>query len=275
MRGRFEGWYYKHQANGKSLALIPGRAEDTAFVQVVTDACAYHVTYPLSAYRRGDVLRVGGNVFSSDRVKLDIQAPQLSLTGEIVYENLTPICGDIMGPFRWFPMECRHGVLSMRHTLHGGCVINGETQDFTGGQGYIESDSGRSFPKGYTWVQCNDFTDCSIMAAVARIPFYGLRFWGCICVVWLDGREYRLATYQGVKIAACRPGFLELKQGKHCLTITVDDPGGHALQAPRLGKMSSVIKENIACPAHFRFMEGQRVVFEGKSNLASYEYEIR
>lgn len=274
MRGHFAGWYYKHQADGKSLALIPGRGEDTAFVQVVTEARAYYVPYPLSAYQPGDTLRVGNSVFAPDGVTLDIQAPHLNLTGEIAYQNLTPIRGDIMGPFRFFPMECRHGVASMRHTLHGACVINGETLDFTGGLGYIESDSGRSFPKGYTWVQCNDFTDCSIMAAVARIPFYGLRFWGCICVVWLNGHEYRLATYKGVKIVACRPGFLELKQGKHRLTITIDDPGGHALQAPKLGRMSSVIKENIACPAHFRFTEGQRVLFEGGSSLASYEYEM-
>jgi len=36
-QGHFEGWYYKHQANGKSLALIPGRAASGAFMQVVTN----------------------------------------------------------------------------------------------------------------------------------------------------------------------------------------------------------------------------------------------
>ena len=204
MSGRFEGWYYKHQTNGKTLALIPGKAEDNAFVQVVTDELAYNIPYSLDEYSiDNDILRVGGNIFSKSGVTLDIQHPELTLNGEIKYSNLTPIRGDIMGPFRFFPMECRHGVVSMNHSLYGAAMLNDETYDFTDGRGYIESDSGRSFPSGYTWVQCNDFENCSIIVAVARIPFYGLKFWGCICVVYLNGREYRLATYNGVKIVGC------------------------------------------------------------------------
>jgi hypothetical protein len=161
----------------------------------------------------------------------------------------------------------------MRHGLSGSVVLNGETLDFTNGIGYIESDSGRSFPKWYTWVHCNDFErDCSIMSSVARIPFYGLRFRGCICVVWLDGREYRLATYKGVKILRCEPGLIELQQGNYRLYVTVDTNGGHELPAPSSGKMTSMIRENLSCPAEFRFMEGERVLFEGRSSHASYEW---
>jgi len=170
-------------------------------------------------------------------------------------------------------MECRHGVISMKHRLSGAVVLNGETFDFTGGIGYIESDSGRSFPTEYTWVQCNDFDrDCSVMASVARIPFYGLEFRGCICVVCIDGREYRLATYNGVKILCCERGVLELERGKYRLYVTVDTREGLALPAPDRGKMSRVIRESLSCPARFRFMEGERVLFDGKSNCASYEW---
>jgi hypothetical protein len=161
----------------------------------------------------------------------------------------------------------------MNHSLHGAVILDGETQDFTGGNGYIEADSGRSFPSEYTWVQCNAFeTDCSIVASVARISFYGLRFWGCICVVWLNGREYRLATYRGVKIQRCERGIIELKQGKFRLSITIDENAGHILPAPNLGKMSRFIRETLSCPAQFRFMEGDRCLFEEKSDFASYEY---
>jgi hypothetical protein len=160
----------------------------------------------------------------------------------------------------------------MKHGLHGAVVLNGESYDFTGGLGYIESDSGRSFPKWYTWVHCNDYDrDCSIMVSAARIPFYGLRFRGCICVVWLDGREYRLATYKGVKISRCGPGVIELKQGDYRLSVTVDARGGHELPAPHSGKMTRVIRETLSCPAEFRFTENDRVLFEGRSDHASYE----
>jgi hypothetical protein len=280
MRGHFEGRYYKHQTKFSndgginSLAIIPGRASDGAFIFVVADKESYHISFPLTEYQKCDgELRIGGNIFSSDGISLDIQSPEISLSGELVYTNPTPIRGDIMGPFRFFPMECRHGIISMSHLLQGAVILNGETSDFGGGKGYIESDSGRSFPTGYTWIQCNAFdADCSIMASVARIPFYGLRFWGCICVVWLNGKEYRLATYRGVKIIRCERGIIELKQGKYRLSISIDERGGHKLPAPQFGKMSRFIRETLSCPAHFQFTEGDKCLFEGKSDFASYEY---
>jgi len=280
MSRRFEGWYYKHQVNSgangvsKSLAVIPGKAADNAFVLVVTDNKSHHISYPLSEYRKdGGQLRVGSNTFASTGISLDIKRPELNLSGDIMYTGLTPINGDIMGPFRFFPMECRHGVISMNHSLCGAVILDGETQDFTGGRGYIESDSGRSFPKWYTWVHCNAFNaDCSIMVSVARIPFYGLRFWGCICVVWLNGREYRLATYKGVKILRCQKGAIELKQGKYRLVVSIDDVAGQQLPAPQSGKMSRFIRETLSCPAHFRFLEGDSCLFDGRSDYASYEY---
>jgi len=276
----FEGWYYKHQVNAdvtggsKSLAVIPGRASDSAFVLVITENKSYHIPYPLSEYYKdSDQLRVGNNTFTSSGISLDIKGPDIILSGDIMYTGLTLINGDIMGPFRFFPMECRHGVLSMNHSLHGEIIMDSERLNFTGGKGYIESDSGRSFPKWYTWVQCNAFdADCSIMTSIARIPFYGLRFWGCICVVWLNGREYRLATYKGVKILRCQKGVIELKQGRYRLIISIDENAGQQLPAPHFGKMNRFIRETLSCPAHFRFMDGDSCLFDGRSDLASYEY---
>ena len=152
-------------------------------------------------------------------------------------------------------------------------MLNGEAIDFTGGTGYIEADSGRSFPDWYTWVHCNSFErDCSIMVSVAQIPFCGLRFRGCICVVWLDGREYRLATYNGVKILRCEPGRIELRQGKYRLLAETDTHEGVELSAPRFGTMSRAIRESLSCPARFRFMDGDAVLFDGESTGASYEW---
>lgn len=277
---KFEGWYYKHQANGKSFSVIPGRAAGGAFVLVITDNNSYHISYPVGKYRKnGDILRVGGNTFSPRGVNLNIRHPNLTLVGKITYKGLTPIKGDIMGPFRFFPMECSHGIISMNHSLHGEIAINGEMQSYTGGRGYIESDSGRSFPSEYTWVHCNNFgKNLSIMAAVARIPFYGLKFWGCICVIHLNGREYRLATYKGVKISQFKPGIISLKQGKYRLDIAIDLSTAHkamqGLPAPRLGVMSHHIRENISCRARFRFIKGRACLFDEVSGGASYECEI-
>ncbi|MCL1790516.1 MAG: hypothetical protein FWG40_04025 [Peptococcaceae bacterium] len=278
-KGHFEGWYYKHQTNDLSLAVIPGRSMANAFVQVITNFCSYNIPYPLSAFHKGTALQVGDNTFTSSGIKLDIKHPNLALSGEIRYSDLTPIRGDIMGPFRFFPMECRHGIASMKHRLRGSVTLNGEDHDLTGGTGYIESDSGRSFPCRYIWVQCNVFelqtaSDFSVMASVARIPFYGSRFWGCICVVRLKGREYRLATYNGVKILRCEPNCLDIKRGKHRLIVTIDETHGQSLAAPLSGAMDRVIHESLSCSACFRFTEGDQVLFDEQSPYTSFEYSM-
>lgn len=67
-------------------------------------------------------------------------------------------------------------------------------------------------PSSYLWIQANDFQmPCSIMAAVADIPFFGLHFRGCICIIQCMGREYRLATYLGVRVLLCTRNRLVLQ----------------------------------------------------------------
>ena len=242
---------------------------------MLTDDASYIIPYDLSEYKEeyGKPLRIGGSFFSNSGISLNINRSEISLNGNLKYQNLTPIKGDIMGPFQFFPMECRHGIVSMKHAVSGEVILNGAKLDFSGGTGYIETDSGFSFPEGYTWIQCNDFKeDCSIMAAVAKIPFAGLSFWGCICVIWLNGREYRLATYRGVKIIRCTHNVIELKQGKYHLTINASQSNSHKLVAPKSGIMSRTIKESASCPAEFLFTENGKTLFAGNSNCASYEY---
>ena len=269
----FKGWYYKQQANGRTLAIIPGKSSAGAFIQVITDTASFNIPYRLSDFSESKILQIGNSWFSNSGIKLCVNNNDISLNGILKYRNLTPIKGDIMGPFRYFPMECRHGVVSMMHNVYGEIELNGEKWNFNNGIGYIETDSGFSFPQTYTWVQSNDFKEnCSIMAAVARIPFYGFNFWGCICVVWLNGKEYRLATYRGAKIYRCAHNIIEIRQGKYKLAIKANQQNMHKLDAPQFGIMSRVIKESASCPAKFRFTEGSNIIFSGESKYASYEY---
>jgi len=297
----FEGWYYKQQANGETLSLIVGKATDTAFIQVLTSEESFTIPFSLSEYRKSkgskkseegkkrgegrgsETVRVGKNVFSSDGIKLDIKRNNITLSGELEFADLTPIKGDIMGPFRFVPMECSHGVTSMRHDVKGRITLNGKEMNFNKGVGYIETDRGYSFPESYTWIHCNNFTEspsnkfderCSIMVSIAKIPFAGFHFTGCICVVWLNGKEHRLATYKGVKILRYEHGAIELKQGKYHLTVTVDQQAAHSLASPKSGMMSGVIRESASCPAKFVFSCDDKVIFKGESRCASYEYVI-
>ena len=179
MKDLFEGVYLKHQKNGESICFIAGRAGETRFVQVITNGTV----------RQYDGAQ--GFCFGEEGVAAELPGVQ----GAVRYGPLSPLRTDIMGPFRFLPMQCSHSVYSMAHTLAGGFTVDGRFIDLTDGTGYIEGDRGSAFPRDYLWVQCNDFAQpCSVMASVAHIPFCGRSFTGCICAVVYRGREYRPPT---------------------------------------------------------------------------------
>lgn len=264
MAGYFEGTYYKHQNDADTLCIIVGRSNSEKFIQVITKHFSAKVPF------------TSGNIFTLKGIKLNIDTPQLTLKGKIGYKKLSPIKYDIMGPFCLFPMECRHGIISMHHRLEGKIKLNGEIIDFTNGIGYMETDSGRSFPSSYTWVQANDFSEkCSIMASVAKIPFCGLQFRGCICIIQYKGREYRLATYLGVRVILCQPNKIVLKQGRYLLEIKIKNSSARKLSAPQNGEMTRKILESASCNAEFIFYKNRTQIFHLYSRQASFEYEQR
>ena len=266
--------YFKHQKDGYPVSFITGiSASNHAFIQVITNNGSYYFTYPKADFEYGETIKIGGSLFFKDGVKIHIEENDVLIRGEIRYIDLTPIRYDIMGPFKYLPIQCRHKIASLHHHLDGILNINGEIIDFTGGVGYIEGDSGTSFPKNYTWVQCNDFPEkACITAAVANIPFAGFHFKGCVCIVYIHGVEYRLATYLGVNILDCDKNRIVLKQDKLRLEIDIYEGQDHKLIAPVKGSMIREIHERIVCGAKFKFVNDGKVMFEQYSENASFEY---
>ena len=247
MKDLFEGVYLKHQKNGESICFIAGRAGETRFVQVITNGTV----------RQYDGAQ--GFCFGEEGVAAELPGVQ----GAVRYGPLSPLRTDIMGPFRFLPMQCSHSVYSMAHTLAGGFTVDGRFIDLTGGTGYIEGDRGSAFPRDYLWVQCNDFAQpCSVMASVAHIPFCGRSFTGCICAVVYRGREYRLATYRGVRIVEASSRRLVLRQGRYLLEASFAAREAHPLRAPRTDGMTRTIRECNRARARFRFWEGGGLVFD-------------
>lgn len=259
MPGYFAGRYYKHQKDNSTICFIIGRAAGGEFLQVITNE---------------KILQYDGlTSCHADAGGLSVDLPELH--GRAAYGPFTPLRSDIMGPFRFLPMQCRHEVVSLRHTLRGGFFVDGQWIDLNGGTGYIEGDRGRSFPKEYLWLHCNDFPgDCSIMASVADIPFCGVHFMGCICVVLYGGREYRLATYRGVRIAAAGKNRLVLKQGSLRLEAEIDDSRSHPLKAPKAGRMTETIHETNCARARLRFWDGAKLLFDLTSENCSFECNL-
>ncbi|WP_139651902.1 stress response protein nst1 [Raoultibacter phocaeensis] len=289
MRPYYEGWYLKQQQGDEFLAVIPGRAEDGAFVQIVTQDEAHYVEYPLESYSKtasttcaadripgGDFangsMRVGASTFAPDGMTLSIDTPKLEVSGTLLYRDRTPLRSDIMGPFAILPMETKHVVHSMRHRVEGTVLLNGRPLVFDGGAGYMEGDRGHSFPRTYTWAQSVDFdSNASVVLAVAEIPL-GIRFTGCFAVISLDNVEHRLATYLGARVSHRDERTVELTQRDLRLRIEHLGPSGHALRAPSSGEMRRTIHESPASAARFLLTKGEDVLLDAVCDHASYEY---
>lgn len=265
----FEGWYFKHQNGHNMVAFIPGRTEHGAFIQMISANGSQQFDVPELSVNDG-IIQTGSCQFSQRGCKIDLPG----VSGKIIYEKLTPLRTDIMGPFRFFPMECRHGVISMSHSLRGSLNVNGEQTCFDGGTGYIEMDSGTSFPSSYLWMQCNNFSEpCSVMVSIARIPFCGMNFKGCICAIVYGGHEYRLATYRGVHIHADDPTHICLSQGKLLLELDMTPSHeGYPLRSPVRGNMTGTIRESNNAEIRVRLWERGKTIFDLRSNNAAYEF---
>ncbi|SHJ31681.1 tocopherol cyclase family protein [Hespellia stercorisuis] len=265
----FEGWYFKHQAGNEMIAFIPGRAESGPFIQMIGNCGARQFPVPnLTIDNHG--IHAGNCLFSYSGCTIDLPG----IRGRIEYGKLAPLCSDIMGPFRYLPMECRHGVISMAHSLSGSLKIDGQIHGFNDGTGYIEKDSGTSFPSSYIWLQCNDFSEpCSIMVSIAHIPIYSINFTGCICAILYKGHEYRLATYRHVRIHKADSKQICLSQGKLLLKITMKSPANsHPLRAPVNGQMSGTIRENTNTCVHVCLWNHGTPVIDLHSAHAAFEF---
>ena len=279
MKQRFNGMYFKQQGSGGALALIPAQhigrdGHASASIQIVREEGALCAWLGGDQFRReGDVITIGESRFSPQGVHLEVTTSTVTAAGDLRFQGVTPPRSDVMGPLRFLPLlECRHSVYSLFHRVEGSLTVNGKTYLFDDGDGYIEGDSGRSFPKKYLWTQCA-FGGNSLMLSVAEIPYCGLRFTGVLCLVLYKGREYRLATYSGAKLVRNKDGLVEIRQGNWRLRARLFSTGGLGLKAPVTGEMTRVIREQLSCRARYAFEIGGKTRFDFSSECASFEYE--
>lgn len=279
----FEGWYFKHQYDNFSISLIPGiniskDGKKYSFIQVITNNDSYNIKYKFEDFSISNdrlTIKIKDNIFSKSGVILNIKDSDVKIKAQLKYDNITPIRNNIMGPFSLIKfMECNHDVISLYHEVNGILSINNKEIKINNGTGYIEKDYGTSFPKTYLWVHCNDFKNekVSVMVSIADIPFLGFEFKGCIASILYKEKEYRMATYNGVRIIDYNKNGLTIKRGSYKLHIDIESNNRKKLFAPNKGEMERVIYESIACNGRFRFYKKDELIFDLKSNNTSFEY---
>jgi hypothetical protein len=279
----FQGFYFKQENKDHAVALIAARGRDGsgkafASIQAVLPDGTFSIPFPPEDVHigPGPDIRFGRNRLDSSGLSLNLKGGGHSIRGSLFFGPLSRPRRDIMGPFRFFPaMECRHHLVSMAHEVRGSLEIDGHPQSYDGAAGYIEGDSGRSFPARYLWTHCfpPPSGPQSIMLSVAEIPYLGMRFTGVVGFILTDGREQRIATYLGAKVLEVGSGYVAIRQGGDTLSIEFDRAGSASLQAPVDGNMSRAIGESLSGRARYHLSSGGRKLFDFTSNNASFEYE--
>lgn len=290
----FEGWYFKlvSRDGTQAVSLIPGvslHPEDGhAFIQAAgTCFDPAYIRFPLPSFtacRRALELKVADNLFTDKLIVMNIDEPGLKADGAVKFIDAVSfpkatLMPGIMGPFTYMPfLECRHAVVNLHQKLAGTLKINGRLIDFYGGTGYIEKDWGTSFPRSWVWLQGNAFagTDASFMVSVARIPFLGCSFTGCIAFVYIHGSYYPIATYNGGRVSrysVTDKEILLVLENRSCrLTVSVKRAQGNRLFAPQGGQMKRTLEETLLTCAQVTLENrGGCIIFKGKTECASYE----
>ncbi len=280
MKDYFFGRYFKCSSKDGTIAIIHAfhktNGVTTSSIQLISDEGAWSFPFDYKDYSSdGFNVTIKNNSFRKDGISFDLEGDNIKAYGNITFSDFNPIKGDIMGPFKYVPfMECRHSVYSVYHKINGSVTINDKTYNMDDGIGYIEGDRGRSFPKVYSWTQTS-FLNGSLMLSVASIPFCIFKFIGVIGFVWIDGKEYRIATYKGAKAKYIKDGTIKIKQGKLEFSAELIEKHAHPLYAPKLGAMVRTIKESATCVAHYKLKIKNEVILDLKSESASFEYEFK
>ncbi len=296
----FEGWYYKFVSSDEkdTIAIIPGvsiNLEDQhAFIQIFIShnngmdislsTHYFKYAYENFSYSQQDFwIRIGQNYFSNDRIEIQLQNQDISLSGQLTMHQLIPLKKsvlepNIMGIFGYLGfMECYHGVVSMSHELKGKLILNQNDIHFTKGKGYIEKDWGKSFPNSYVWIQSNHFKNpnTSFMFSYASIPFMGLHFNGLIVNLVYQGKEYRFATYNGAKVKHelidNNSAHYEIKKGKYRLEIEANSTTQTELASPKNGRMVEQIKEGLSGYVKLKLYIKNQLIYEDTGVHAGIE----
>ncbi len=293
-RNYFEGWYFKHVSadSREAFAVIAGIAlsdDSHSFIQFIegnsgkTSYFRYELNDLVFSRRKFEV-NIGGSYLSGDGIKLDLSNNEFNVSGEIRYAGINKLPKSllrpgIMGWYSYVPaMECNHGIVTTGHTIEGSISTNGESTDYTGGNGYIEKDWGVSFPESWIWLQCNNFgqKDASIMISIAKIPWKGNWFMGLISFIRVDGKTKILATYNGARVTKLMrldesKTEVVISKGAITLAAIITRRGAGTLRAPVLGQMSGSIKESLNSEVILELKEGSRLLFSGTGVRAGYE----
>ena len=261
MKNRFYGKYYKFISdNGHVLAFIISHTNEGDMIQIIMDSGSYFIN------------DMNAITINDNTITFNVNSNDINIKGELALGKFNKLNSKVMGPFTYLPMECRHSIYSMKHTINGKLIINGNEYTYTNSLGYIEGDSGSSFPKKYIWY--NSVTDsATVTMAIATVVVMGfIKFKGLLCFIKTKDKEYKICTYNLGKIKKIENNNIVIKKGKYKFILEFSNNEGHKLKAPVKGNMDRYIKEAITTSTRYKLLYKNNLILDVCDDISSLEY---
>ena len=101
----FEGWYFKNTSNNLNISFIPGinitKNKKGAFIQVITESTSYYINFDINDFYYSNYpfyIKIGSNLFSKDKIHIDINNKDICILGDLNYTNGKNINTNIFSP---------------------------------------------------------------------------------------------------------------------------------------------------------------------------------
>lgn len=283
MKERFSGLYFKNVCSEGTISFIPGVCKDHSFIQIIETFTnnSYYVKYPLESYSydsKNKTLTIDNNVFSPAGISVHIE-DEIKLDGELEFTNMseyqkTLYAPTIMGPLTYLPFDCKHLIISMRHQVDGYLNLNDCNINFDRGNGYIEGDSGSTFPNKYLWLQGNDLED-SFVIAIANVKNKLFNFDGFFMLLDNNGEQIRFSTYDlgTVDRVLKKENKIDIRviEGGREAYITIYPNYSNTLKAPVKGNMTDNVNESLTTRARVLVKKKGKKIFEKEFSRCGFE----
>jgi len=261
MKNRFYGKYYKFISdNNYVLAFITSHTNEGDMIQIINGSGSYFINDM-------NAIKIDNNI-----ITFNVNSDNITISGKLELSNLSSLKSKVMGPFHYLPLECKHQIYSMKHNINGILLINNKEYKYTNSLGYIEGDSGISFPKKYIWYNSINNTTTVTMAIASVVVMGFIKFKGLLCFIKDNNKEYKLCTYNFGKVIKIENNTIIIKRGKYKFILEYDDIKGHNLKAPVNGNMDRFIKEAITIKTRYKLLYKNNIILDNIDNISSLEY---
>lgn len=253
--------YRNVSPKGYIINIFDINCKDGRYLQIVTKDKSFVIKEP------------DKSILSNSGIKLNINSMDYNFKCELYFTKSVALEKQPISFFEKLPLQCKLKVNSLHYEITGNVTIDGKKHCFDGGVGYSHTVSGKTYPKGFLWLQCNDAleNDNSVVVALSHFPLGITSTTVGFAVVLANGTQYMMSTLNGAKLLAYGESLINIKCGKDELIITpLENSNYQTYLVPHGNELTRSIKECVNMSAHILFTHKDEVIIDNVSNTMSF-----